>query len=345
MNKQRDDMPELSTVESYTALADQAESLPDLTEELDRLAALPGEHHLPAGAYRVSRTISLSDGCHIVGAGDMKTTLVLADGVNNNMFTNSAYWTNGTNNDIRISNLRLNGNQKRQFKPESEKRLSFCNGVYLANVTDCVFDNLVIENVLQTSLHFRRCTTVRINGLQTQDLGWSGISTSGTSDLEARDFYIYNSGNDHRHSAVHLDGGKGAFLHGEVKKCVGNGVMLDSSFAPFSHALVQVEARYCMRGISLIGSGDVQVHSVLLSGCHVADNDIGIMLSNAHSSFVSDCRIDTSTEVGLLFQGRAGGFDNTAVNCRFSGNARDMEERHKSRNNRLVGMQWENGHG
>jgi hypothetical protein len=334
-------MSELSTVDAYQEMAARVGSLIDITEDLEERASTPGEHVLPKGTFRVSRTIGLSDDCHIAGFGNMETTLVLADGVNNNMFTNSGYRQEAPNNNIKVSNLRINGNQDKQRKPADEKRLSFCNAFYMANVTNCAFEDIVIENVKQTSLHFRRCTTVRIDRFKSQGLGWSGISTSGTDDLEATDFYIYDSGNDHRHSAVHLDGGKGAYLHGEVKKCVGNGIMLDSSFAPFSHALVQVNSEQCMRGISLIGSGEVQVHSVLLSDCQVADNDIGIMLSNAHSSFVSKCRITSSNEVGLLLQGRAGGFDNTVSDCMFFDNARDMEERHQSRDNRFIGNQWE----
>lgn len=328
-------MPDLMSVDEYEAIADRVGILKDLTDELEDCAASPGEHVLPKGTFRVSRTIGISDNCHIAGGGKMETTLVLANGVDNNMFTNSAYRKNGTNQNIKVSNLRINGNQHKQAKPEDEKRLSFCNAFYMANVTNCCFEDLVVENVFQTALHFRRCMKVRINRFKSQDLGWSGISTSGTNDLEATKFYIYNSGNDHRHSAVHLDGGKNTFLQGKVKKCVGNGVMLDSTFAPFSHAFVQVHSTQCMRGISLVGSGEEQVHSVLLSNCHVADNEVGIMFSNAHSSFVSNCSIESSKEVGMLFQGRAGGCDNVVAECRFSGNVSDIEERHQSRNNKF----------
>lgn len=327
----------LNTAADYIYTPEQVDALEDITEELQSLADKGEDVTLRAGAFRVSRTIKLPDNCHLRGADNMGTTLVLGNAVNNNMFTNAGYGKNDVrNSNIRLSNLRLNGNLQAQFKPETEKRLSFCNILYFANSDQCEFDKLFVLNVLQTALHFRHCTKITIKKLYAEHLGWSGISTSGTSEIVATDFNILDSGNDHRHSAIHLDGGKGAYLRGDIRKCVGNGIMLDATFGPFSHALVEVNASECMRGISLIGSGDVQVHTVLMKNCNAKGNDVGIMVSNACNAFISNCNLMDNREYGVLFQGRFGGRDSFVTNCTFKKNGTDIKEIHQSGGNTFL---------
>jgi hypothetical protein len=316
---------------------DEVDALEDITDDLQAMAKKEGEWTLPKGLFKVSRTIRLGSELHLTGAGRLETTLVLANDVNNNMFVNSGYVQKDIRNaNIKVSNLRINGNQTAQAKPAHERRLSFCNGFYFADADGCSFQDLVLENILQTALHFRTCSRIDITRITAQDLGWSGVSTSGTSEIKVQDFYIHDSGNDHRHSAIHLDGGGKAYLQGRITKCVGNGIMLDSSFAPFSQAVVEVDASDCMRGVALVGSGEVQVHSVMIEGCKVRDNDIGIMVSNAHDVFVRGCRMERNRDYGLLFQGRAGGRDSIVSRCTFASNAKDVGEIHQSGGNILV---------
>lgn len=255
----------LSSEDNIRFSQHEVDALEDITKEiLDSIDNGKEFCILPAGTFRITRTISLPSNFLLKGSGNLDTTLVLGNYVNNNMFTNVSYGVKGSRDrSIFISNLRINGNSAAQYKPDNERRLSFCNGFYFANADECKFTCVVLENILQTGLHFRNCTSVSILDMQSQDLGWSGVSTSGTIGIEVLDFLIHNSGHDHRHSAVHLDGGGKVYLRGRVTKCVGNGIMLDSSFGPFSHAVVEVEASACMRGISLIGSGEEQVHTAL----------------------------------------------------------------------------------
>lgn len=317
--------------------SDEVDALDDITEELQAMVEKGGECTLPPGTFRVMRTIRLPSNLDLRGSGELETTLVLGNGVNNNLFTNAAYGNRGIRDrDIFVSNLRINGNQPAQVKPKTERRLSFCNGFYFADADNCCFSRVILENILQTALHFRGCSNIRICDMKSQDLGWSGVSSSGTHGITVTDFLIHNSGNDHRHSAVHLDGGGKAYLRGAVTKCVGNGIMLDSSFAPFSHAVVEVEASDCMRGVSLVGSGEEQVQTILIAGCYVHDNDVGIMVSNAHGAFVHGCTIERNREYGLLFQGRAGGSDSFAARCQFAENAVDVAQIHASKNNVLI---------
>lgn len=303
----------------------------DITDMLQAAAFSGTETILPEGTFKISRTILLGSGCNISGSGIKGTKLVLEDGVNNNMFTNESI-TKGNKNII-LKNLHLEGNATHQIKPVTERRLSFCNGVYLANVENSQFHDLIVENFLQTALHFRTCKNVDIRCLHAEKLGWSGISTSGTDNLKAIDFYIYNSGNDHRHSAVHLDGGNCSILKGVVKKCVGNGIMLDATFAPFSSAVVQVEASECMRGVALIGSAERQPHAVSIRDSYVFSNEIGIMISNARHAFMHSVQVENNKEVGILFQGRVGGRDSFVSKCMFCGNGVDIKEIHASGNN------------
>lgn len=310
-------------------------SMEDITEEIQAAVDSGRDCKIPPGEFLISRTVLLDNDTVISGTGDCATTLRLAPGVNDNIFTNRDH--EGGNSGIAISNLRLIGSSETQWKPESEKRLSFCNGLYLARSTDVLIQDLVVTNVKQTALHFRQSKKVAINGFVAEDLGWSGISTSGTSDLVATDFKIVDSGHDHRHSAIHLDGGSGAYLHGMIDKCVGNGVMLDASFAPFANAVVSVEASRCMRGIAMIGSQESQPHSITVARSLVTNNEVGVMVSNARWAHIVESEIIDNRDYGVLFQGRVGGRESFVTHCRFRGNGRDIEEIHESDDNYWYG--------
>lgn len=306
----------------------------DLTDFLQASAAAAKKVVLPRGVFSVSRTVLLHDGAHLCGSGDQDTTLVMAGGMNSNMFTNAVHGVG--NKDICLENIRLVGNQAAQWRPEGECRVSFCNAVYLANVKGSSFKDIHIYDVFQTALHFSGCSDVSINNLHAEKLGWSGISTSGTDDIVATNIAIINSGNDHRHSAVHLDGGSRAYVQGVIRGCVGNGVMLDSAFAKLTNCVVEVEASSCMRGVALIGDAEEQASVVCVRNSVLMDNDVGIMVSNARGVFLVNNHIEGSRECGVLFQGRAGGCDSFVIDCRLERNEVDIRQIHQSRNNVFV---------
>jgi hypothetical protein len=306
----------------------------DITEFLQSCAMSGAKTVLPQGTFEVGKSVRLYDDAHICGFGALETTLVLADGVNDNMFTNADHRKG--NKNIRLENIRIIGNDKRQWKPATEKRSSFCNAVYLINASSVSFYDIYIYDVLQTALHFTFCRDVSIDGLHAENIGWSGLGTTGTNNIVAIDLTVINSGSDNRHSAVHLDGGNCAYVQGVIHRCVGNGVMLDATYGQLTNCLVQVNARDCMRGVALIGNSMYQPSNICVSKSTFVDNEIGVMISNAHGAFVVDSHIEGSRECGVLFQGKVGGYDSFVANCRFARNVVDVNQLHQSRNNFLI---------
>lgn len=285
---------------------------------------------LPKGLFYISDTIELPSNTELSGCGEL-TKLILSSSVNKNMFTNQDKVKG--NENIKISNISLDGNWKEQFKPENEKRVSFCNMVYFAKCKNVSFLSIKAENVFQTILHFNNCDGVNIYGLDARYLGWSGISTSGTDNIIATKVYIFDSGNDHRHSAIHLDGGIGSYLEVDVNTCVGNGVMLDSTFSDFSRSAVKANCKNCMRGVSCIGSPGKIPMNILIQVGVMENNEIGVMVSNASDVFISNVSFIKNTEVALLFQGRVGGNNSLASGCTFEGNFENIKQIHNSNNN------------
>lgn len=289
---------------------------------------------LPAGEFYISKTIFLRDGNSISGVPGFGTKLILSNASNTNMFSNIDHH-NG-NYDLKFCDLHLDGNGSNQFRPETQKKLSFCNIVYMSRVNGVSFQRLKGMNCHQTVLHFNNCSDVVIDDLYAAHLGWSGISTSGTSRLTAKNIYVFDSGNDHRHSAIHLDGGVSNYLQATVIKCVGNGVMLDSQFSDFGFSVVEANCYDCMRGIAVIGSSEKMPHNILIKNSRLINNDVGVMISNARNCFIVDTNIEDNMEYGLLFQGRVGGCDNLINGVTYKGNKVDFSEIHESKNNYFV---------
>jgi len=135
----------------------------DVTEILQNYLGVGKQIKLPKGTFYISKTVSVASGARLEGSGDVQTKLCLADSVNDNMFTNLTHRKG--NKDITFINLFFDGNWKKQFKPEEEKRLSFCNIVYFANTKSLSFLNIKAENCFQTVLHFNNCVSVKIKKL------------------------------------------------------------------------------------------------------------------------------------------------------------------------------------
>jgi hypothetical protein len=313
----------------------------NITNEIISRLAINDEVILPEGEFVISQTIFIGSNKSIRGSGNRATKLRMVDGMNGNMFTNSDHKSG--NENIRLENLYLDGNRENQFKPMDEKRVSFCNLVYFARVSNAFFNEVDGVECYQTVLHFSNCKNITINKFVAKHLGWSGISTSGTQNLVATNVVIYDSGNDHRHSAIHLDGGGNVYVQANIEKCVGNGVMLDATFSPFSHAVVNAHCSDCMRGIALIGAPDKVPQHILISGGEMKNNRIGIMVSNSSHAFIEGVRIQNNNEMGVLFQGRVGGINSIVKSCIFESNAKDIVELHNSGKNKFYDNQYLDG--
>ena len=231
--------------------------------------------YLPPGTYRIERTIRLHSGVTVAGAGADSTVLELVPGSNCHVFTNDD-WNNG-NASIELTGFSIEGNMPAQRRPPEAKWITFVCGGYFKRVRNLVVNGITARSVRQTAFHFSECTHVDIRGLVVDQMGWSGVSTSGTDDIVLRDVVVSNAGLDVLHSGIHLDGGRGAYVEAVVDGCTGNGIMLDSNTSPLSDVVVRGVARGSMRGLSLIGGYEHELTNVCLSGDYSNNRECGVL--------------------------------------------------------------------
>src|SRR5262249_8828348 len=144
-------------------------------------------------------------------------------------FTN-ADWKDG-NQAIELRSFTIEGNMRSQKPPSDDAPGLFSCGAYFKRARDVVINSIDAKDIRQTAFHFTQCTHVEIRHLTADRMGWSGVSTTGTDDIELHDVVVTGAGLDDRHSGIHLDGGTGAFVDAEVDGCTGNGIMLDAVFS------------------------------------------------------------------------------------------------------------------
>ena len=283
---------------------------------------------LPTGRFTISRTIRLPTDCAIRGTGNRQTTLCLADDTNDHMFTNMDHQHG--NHNIRIENMHLEGNAANQKKREDDQRVSYCDMGYFHRASDAKFVDISARDCRQTAFHFTHCDGIEISGLDCTDLGWSGVSTSGTDDFVVKNTRITNAGLESMHSAIHLDGGSGSYVECVINRCSGDGVMLGSIFSSLDKSTVKAVCTHCQRGISLSGDHHNGLRNVLIRRSVVRNNDIGIMVSNAESVFVDETLISDSRKVGVLLEGKLGGREVCVSDTEFLRNAVNVASNRES---------------
>lgn len=277
---------------------------PDALGQAVAEVAEGGLVHLPPGDHVVHQTIQLPSDVSIIGAGPDRTTITLAPGSSCHVFTNADHAKG--NHGIELRGFRLEGNMRTQQRPPDLKGITFACGGYFKRVEGLLVQGVVAHAIRQTAFHFNHCSHVLIEDLEADELGWSGVSTSGTDDIVLRRAVITRSGLDVRHSGIHLDGGTGAHVEAIVDDSTGNGIMLDSKFSPLCDVVVHGVARRSMRGLSLSGDHENELRNVCVSGDYSDNRECGLLVSNASNVFVVDATIASNQQAGIVIQGRAG---------------------------------------
>jgi len=301
----------------------------------DVLYGLPTTHprganiELGEGEFILDRTIGLPSNTTIRGQGD-ETRLVLAPDSNCHVFANANHRCGNSN--ITIGHLSVFGNGDRQHRLASHKATAFACGMYFKASENIDLHDLTFHDIRQTAMHFNSTVGVMVERAVCDRLGWSGASTSGSSSLYLS-LKVTDAGRDVMHSAVHLDGGNGVYCVADVGTTTGNGIMLDSAYAPLSHVVVKGVARRCMRGVALVGSKKHALKNVFLSGDFSENRETGVMISNAANVTVCEATIRNNPQSGLLMQGKRGGRAVLVLDCDISGNGEDIAEVHGSRDN------------
>jgi SAM-dependent methyltransferase len=281
--------------------------------------------YLPPGSFRIDTTIRLRSGLALIGAGPDLTTITLASGSGCHIFTNDDHRRG--NEAIELRGFSMEGNMRTQRRPSDATGITFACGGYFKRVQGLLVDNVAAHAIRQTAFHFNHCSNVELRRLVADQLGWSGVSTSGTDDIVLRRVVVTNAGLDVRHSAIHLDGGCGAYVEAMVDGCTGNGIMLDSTFSPLSDVVVKAAARRSMRGLSLSGHHDRSLANVCITGDYSDNRETGLLVSNASHVFVVNATIASNGKTGIVIQGRAGSKHCVVAGSRITGSPKLFEER------------------
>ena len=289
------------------------------------LADQGGLVHLEPGEHVVDSTIELPSHVALVGAGAELTTITLAPGSSCHVFTNADHAKG--NLELELRDFTLEGNLHHQPRPPDHPAITFACGGYFKRVKRLVIDGVVAHGIRQTAFHFNHCKHVEINDLEADELGWSGVSTSGTDDIVLRRVVVTRSGLDVRHSGIHLDGGTGAYVDAVIDDCTGNGIMLDSKFSPMSDVVVHGVARRAMRGLSLSGDHEKALTNVCVSGDYSDNRECGILVSNASNVFIVDTTIAGNGTAGIVVQGKTGSSHCVLAKSRITGSPELVVER------------------
>jgi SAM-dependent methyltransferase len=218
-----------------------------------------------------------------------------------------------------------------QHKPPDHKGITFACGGYFKRVTGLRIQDVVAKGMRQTAFHLNHSAHVLIEDLEADELGWSGVSTSGTDDIVLRRVVVTNSGLDVRHSGIHLDGGVGAHVEALIDGCTGNGIMIDSKFSPMSDVVVRGVGRRAMRGLSLSGAQEHPLSNVVVSGDYSQNRECGVLVSNASNVFIVDSTIAANGQAGVVIQGKGGSTHCVIARSRVTGSPELVVERDDNR--------------
>ena len=195
-------------------------------------------------------------------------------------------------------------------------------GMLFNNVRGVTIADVEVVDVHRSALRFTRCKGVEVSRFDARRLGWGGMSTSGTDNFSARNVRIRDAGLESKHSGIHVDGGRGIDIDARVESCAGNAVMLDSTYAPLTAAIVNAIGQRSENGLALIGSGGHALTDVTISGDFSHNSRAGIFASNAAHIFVYDATIACNGAYGVLTRGRSQHI--ILARCRITGSPEEI---------------------
>lgn len=287
----------------------------DIQEAIDNLEN-GGTVILDEGEYKITKALLLNDGISIVGKGKKKTILVLENNANCHIITNENHKKG--NKNIFLKGLTLDGNMSHQNRKGECKKLSICGAYFLKSKNVCVID-VEANNIYETGIHFTSCAYIVVDDFSSETVGMSGIGCSGSNDVVIISSVVYNSGLDVRHSAIHIDGGVNIFIEAEVRKCTGNGIMVNSGFAEGRNVFVKGKSEECLRGVAILGSRIRKpLSSVYVTG-EFSNNKIGILLISADDITIKGCLVDNN-KTGICIKGKSIVNNNIVYDNIFKGN-------------------------
>ncbi len=236
---------------------------------------------------------------------------------------------------ITVRDLTLDGSRHEQHRPADSDHVWAMGGSF-RSASQIRLARIHAQHVRQSAFHFFECSDVVVEDLLAVDLGWSGISTSGTDNIVIRRTTVSGAGLDTKHSGIHLDGGTGVFVQAVVENCTGNAIMLDSTYRELKHVAVDSVGRRSFRGLSLSGASENDLRDVVVRGEYTDNSQAGILISNSDHVLVLGVTSARNGEHGVLLQGRNGSHDCVVVDCDLDRNPSPYAEYHATKGNFFV---------
>ena len=274
----------------------------------------------------INHTIWLYSDIELIGKQDM-TTITLEKGSNCHIISNKTPCEN-----IKIENIRFNGNGAFQKRDKDNKELAFSCAIYLKSCTNIVIKNIYADKIRQTGAHFSSCQNIKVKDLWVSNAGWSILSTYNSSNVQADNVSGTNAGLDIQHSGIHIDGGKDIVLKNSyVSYCTGNGIMFDNTAGDIENFKVEKTFIHnCKRGISLSANHEKNMSSGTLSFTS-SNNQVGVMVANASKIVICDSLIYNNKK-GIELQGRKGVDEITLKNNRVIDNLENYSVSNNTKN-------------
>jgi hypothetical protein len=312
----------------------------DLTSKAIQAAinALPptgGVVRLGPGVFEVTRMLRLRDGTTLEGCGPDETVLALAPGTSTHIFTNAGGHDGGRALELR--HLGLLGRAAEQPTQEGHERFPFSCGAFLRGVDGVVVRDVVARDIRSTAFHFERCRHVRVVDVETHGVGWSGVSTAASDDVQVRGLLATDSGRDTKHSAVHLGGGVGAVVEAVARGATGTGIMLEGASAPLEDVVVRATATGCAIGFSASAVEGKHLRHVLVTGDFSGNRETGVRIANSERVTVASATICDNGVQGVLLHGLRGARECVVAGCTIEGNPTAVVERDGSADNLVAG--------
>lgn len=298
-------------------------------------AAGGGVVRLGPGVHEVERTLRLRNGTTLEGTGREDTVLALAPGASCHILTN--HGGDGRGRAIGLRHLGLLGRASEQPTPEGHERYPFSCGALLSDAEDVEVTDVVARDIRSTAFHFERCARVRVVDVATHGVGWSGVSTTCTDDIEIGGLVATDSGRDTMHSSIHLDGGTGALVEASIEGATGTGVMLEALSGTLQQVDVRATVTGCRFGLSATSAGDWSLRHVVATGTFAGNREAGVRIANSDSVTVAGAEITGNGTHGVLLQGARGARRCVVAACTIEGNPIAVEERDASAGNLVVG--------
>lgn len=255
---------------------------------------------IDANKLTINGTIWLYSNIEITGKENM-TTIVLEKGSNCHILSNKEPCEN-----IRLENLRFEGNGEYQERNKDDKGLVFSCAIYLKQCHNIRIKNIFADEIRQTGLHFSSCENIKVNDVWVQNVGWSVLSTYNSSKIETDRVSGTWAGLDIQHSGIHIDGGNNIVLKNSyISHCTGNGIMFDNTAGDISNFKVEKAfVHNCKRGISLSASHEKNMTLGVLNFIS-SGNDVGVMVANSSQIEIKDSTI-FNNKMGVEILGRKG---------------------------------------